>query len=379
MDFTYLPALSPGALTTEEEGLWAAHWMDSRLPPEMQHFHLLASYGLWKDKDLPPVWTHRGFVFGDSGGFSVVSAGANVDPERALLWQIRNCHAGVILDIPPYDFGGKSQFTGSSADRWHECIKRTIGNVQRALPLYNAYLSEKSGFLPPAELFAWYGVVQGEDYSQLEEWYEAVAAVYPFNFNFEGWAMAPKPCNDTPTVVRFLRLVKEKKIRRVHVLQTAAAGAVAVMVAFAKMAGVESLTHDSASVHINTANRNIFYRRPGTLDGVWLGLNGVHHEGWPAVFKYTGKYCKCYACQAVQYDWKKGKEIAERDYRHRLLLHNFLAMRELEKAIHAAVEIDPEKVVREVAKDRTGQLLREFGGHSQKPKALQSVSILDRV
>jgi hypothetical protein len=344
--------------------------MDSRLAPELQHHSYLASYGLWKGKRLPWPIREGSFIFGDSGGFSVVASGAKLDPRQVLAWQMKYCTAGVILDIPPYRFGGKSQFVGSAADAWDESIQRTVGNVQRAAPLYVQHLKE--GTLSP---FWWYGAVQGESYTQLEEWYTRVAEVYPFGqAGNEGWALAPKPCNDIPTVVRFMRLAREKQMKRIHVLQTASPQTVGVMMALAKLGGVEWVTHDSASIHINTANRNAF------LDnGSWWGSwgNNAHRAGWNALFSLLTTNCDCVACSWVREDTFAEKTYTERHYRNRLLLHSFLNIRALEARMHAAVESDAEGFLKVIADTTYGEVLREWEGRPS-PRAVRTVSLLDR-
>lgn len=370
MEYRYLPALSPGSLSGASDDAGPLHWMDARLSDDLRHRALLASYHLWNGKDV----TYRGdgtYVFGDSGGFSIVSAGAVIDPRRVIRWQLRNCTAGVILDIPPFSFGGKSRFTGSAADVWHDSVARTTGNVGLALPFYEEARAE-------GHPFRWWGVVQGETYPQMSQWFDAVSRVYPFTDEGEGWALAPKPCNELVTVTRFMRIARDRKLRRIHMLQTAKPATVGIMLALAALAGVEFVTHDSASTRINAGNRNVFIPRKDRMDGKYTGA--AHRTGWEGVTEFVTTRCSCFSCQLLAAETAVTFARPDAYYLDRITFHNFLATKEVEQNMFREAQRDPMGLIRLLARSAYGAVLREWEtSDSVVVKHRRTVSLFDRL
>lgn len=370
MEYKYLPAIAPGVLQ-EMDGVGPMHWLDTKLPSHLRYGSFLASYHVWRGKSIP--YPREGmYIFGDSGGFSVVSTGASIDPRRSLRWQMRNCTMGVILDIPPFAFGGKSRFTGSAADVWDLSVERTRSNVRAALPEYMK--ARESG-----AAFRWWGVVQGESYAQIEAWYDAVSDLYPFEEEGEGWALAPKPCNDHIRVARYLRLAREKGIKRVHVLQTSKVSAVGVALALAKMAGVEFITNDSATNHINAGNRNAFLPDPDGLGGRWGGA--AHHQGWEGVRTYLLERCSCPSCIYLRVEGDVEIPSPARYYKDRLVYHNFLMLIQVLYRLSAEANKDPDALLRRCAGDDYGVILREFHGEGVRVESSdkKTISVFDRL
>lgn len=353
-------------------GMGPMNWLDPLLSADQKYLSLLASYAVWTGKALP-FDPKEMYVFGDSGGFSVVSTGAPIDPRQSLRWQMRNCTAGVMLDIPPFDFGGNSRFVGSAADVWDLSMKRTLDNVRHALP---EYLVEKRSGHP----FRWWGVVQGESYEQVKEWFLRVSDLYPFDSDGEGWGLAPKPCNEHIRIARYLRLAREYSLKRVHVLQTSMISAVGVAIALASMAGVEFISNDSATVHINAGNRNVFTADKEGLNGRWVG---VHRTGWEGIGDYLGMTCDCFSCQQMRHTrWSVPKEYVTRYYKDRLAYHNFLTLTSTFFNLYKYLESHgADALLREVTGDQYGTIMREFlgEGNAVKSSDKRTISIFDRL
>lgn len=371
MEYLYLPAVAPGTMQ-QMEGAGPMNWVDPSLPADKQYHNVLVSYAVWNGKDIP-FDKQKGYVFGDSGGFSVVSTGASIDPRKSLRWQMRHCTTGVILDIPPFDFGGQARFVGSAADVWARSTERTRNNVLAGLGEYERYRASGGDF-------RWWGVVQGETYAQILGWYNYVRNVYPFNDGGEGWALAPKPCNDHLRIARFFRLVREKKFTRIHVLQTSKVSAVGVAMALAQMSGVEFMTNDSATNHINAGNRNVFLASSDGLSGAWMPA--AHRTGWEGAADFLTSRCECLSCQHLVNHRDLRLDKPTRYYKDRLAYHNFLTLTRVFYNLAEAARSDPKYLLRHCCEGRElGDVMREYHGESHLVRASdkRTVSVLDRL
>ena len=164
MRHLFLPAAGPYVTEAPKSKPFPhpIHWFDKN--SEVYYPAALASHALWRDATLPKV-DQEFYMFGDSGGYTVVTQpDYSTDPEQVIRWQIANCTAGVMLDIPPYRPGSAIQFTGSAAVYWKESLDRSCDNVRRAMKIYEYHL-QAGGLSRPH--FDWWGVVQGEEREQI--------------------------------------------------------------------------------------------------------------------------------------------------------------------------------------------------------------------
>lgn len=342
------------------------HWLrkDGRWG-EVYHGAALISYHYWKDS---PVDFDADVIFGDSGGYSVVTQGAQIDPEEVIRWQCRVCTRGVMLDIPPYRPSSSIQFSGAASQFWDESMVRTKLNVQRALPHYAQYLG--SG----GQRFAWWGVIQGETREQMEEWYHQVAAIYPFEAPEEGWALAPKPSNDLLSNTRYLKFAHDRGLRRVHLLQVTSPRTLGVLFALANLSGeFDLVTFDSASAVRNAVNRGGIRLRELTFDYAKEKREyGAIHEMMLS--------CQCRGCDWYREMVDQEKDLTEfaREYPRRIALHNHLMMVQLFDRLLERAKEDPDGLLRALLKEREyGTILREWGGESQAKTQHVATSLFD--
>ncbi len=175
------------------------------------------------------------FILGDSGGFQLVTLGGSISPEEVIKWQKQNCSAGLILDRPPYHFGGNAQFSGTpTKEFFNECLNIKKNNAKVALK--------------NKENLILYGVIQGETYEQMCQWYEEMHNLEKeLNIEFDAWALSPKPSDNPIKVALFAILSQEYKIKKpMHILQISGGGGILTSAFFRNMIQ-ETVTIDSSS------------------------------------------------------------------------------------------------------------------------------------
>jgi hypothetical protein len=374
MQHEFLPAIVP-YVVDERPWMHPIHYLDPSTP-EIYYGKVLLSYFHWQGFEVK--WKGQGqTIFGDSGGYSVVTGGAQIDPEEVIRWQLANCTRGVMLDIPPYRPSSSIQFTGSAAEWWAESMQRTRLNVERAFRIYSD--AQIAAEMAQQDLgFGWWGCIQGESRDQMQEWYEMVSAIYPFNgwAADEGWALAPKPSTDLLSCTRYLRFAHDHGLRRVHFLQVTSPSVVAVVLGLAELSGeFDLITYDSAS-----AVRNAINRGGVVLDDVdfkYMKQKGNHGEITDLM-----SVCACQACRWYREDLLRKDTVTERfwdaEFTHRIALHNHLIMVEGFQRIGERAQADPEWLIRHAAGKLYGQVMREWEKtHSESKSQLQSRSIFD--
>lgn len=257
----FLPVWSSGILNR----VW--RWVPKTRPPTwfddkpIGYPHGLFSYVDWrsyKDALIFPKGTH---IFGDSGGFTLISKPNEVlDPVEVLQWQMATCSVGAILDRPPRRTTrtviGANQTDAEGSGRvhtveyrdWQECLRFTIRNIERALPTYLNGLEKGSDY-------RWWGVLHGNNEDEAREWYAALTAIYPFDGPGEGWAVYPGPQAHPFTVARTMRILQSLGIKRAHFLACTGQDVIATILALGPKAGLEFVTFDSMSFAVAAINR----------------------------------------------------------------------------------------------------------------------------
>lgn len=370
MEHLLIPAVVPYVFWHHEvAGMrLPTYWLDPTFP-EIYYPAVLLSATYWRA--LKDVATIKSFgpgcvVFGDSGGYSVVTKDEPIDPEVVIRWQIAHCTRGVTLDIPPYRSTGGSQFGGTASEYWKNSIKRTRLNVKRSLPYY---LDDKGGF-------RWWGVIQGETNDQMEEWYDTLTTLYPFDKEGEGWALAPKPSIDLFTVVRHLRFAHQKGLRNVHLLQVTSARLVGAVLALSEMAGtIDLVTYDSASAALCAINRNAI-----TPDSDGWGMKFIRQQGMEGIVEDFIMACTCQYCQWFQ---EYRHLVDNRAYTHYLVGHNHEEMVRCFDRVYEFATSDPVKCLKWATKDSHtyGKVLRVWdGSHDPGVKSqVRGVSLKARI
>lgn len=349
------------------------HWLDPEYP-DLYYPYALFSYHFWTNKEAIRKMASIGMhgegpgdkvVFGDSGGYSVVTKGAVIDPEEALKWQLRYCQRGVMLDIPPYSRDSKIQFTGSAEGFWRDSITTAAENVRRALPHYLRAREAGSDF-------RWWGVIQGETREQMLEWYTVISDIYPFNEEGEGWALAPKPSTDLPAVVRHLKFAHDHGIRNIHLLQVTSVKVMAVVFALAQMeGGFDLITYDSATAVRCAINRNAVIP-----DDINLGIWYIKQKGMEGVVQDFMMECPCQYCV-----WFRENQhcMDNRAYTHYLVAHNHLEMLKSFNRIWEVAHDDPQLLLNWVFGSRPSELLTEWErGEMMRKAQMKNAGMLRR-
>lgn len=334
-----------------------SHFLNAVTPPVAMAFQgrrdplgaydaFLASYYHWRGRDV--IRRPGQFIVGDSGGYSVATQGAVLDPEEVIRWQIANTDVGYILDKPPFR-EASPRASGRPADYWAHSLDYTVLNVRQALRLYD----------PGRTAFRWWGIVQGETPEEQEEWFHAVSDVYQFIGEGEGWAMRPHPNNDLGAVARCVNFAETNGIRNLHLLQTTSARSVSILLGLAEFASLNIVTFDSASPTY-WATRNRCLIRPRDLPVFRLHpISELSRYGQTQVRDYMlGGECDCQGCTWYRED---GLAAAGRSYAHYMAHHNHCLMQDNFKAIAEAALDDPERLIREAIGPRAaGAVFRVY-------------------
>lgn len=353
------------------------HWLDK--DTSVFYPYALGSYALWRDQRHFPFSRDDVTIFGDSGGYTLVTQSATmIDPTEVIHWQIENCTRGVILDVPPYRPNSAIQFRGAAGEYWTESILATESNVRRAEPIYreakygapvslDAPFNRVIAINPEDQKFSWWGVVQGENRDQMEEWHARIAAIYPFNNPGEGWALAPKPSTDLLSCTRYMRFAHDKGLRNVHLLQVTAEKTVGLILALAAISGqFDLVTYDSASALRCAINRSAI-----VPEGIGMGyIKEVSADGDNTVLNFM-RGCTCQACQWLRED----EPLSNAEYPHYILLHNHLIMLASFELMFKVAQLDPDRLLRWATKDSGlyGAVLQEWDRSISRPKAQSRV------
>lgn len=388
MRHEFLPAVGPYVTENPAGRTWRhpIHWFNPA-NPSIYYPYALCSYALWDGKDIPFLHDQM-TMFGDSGGYTLVTQpNTFLDPTEVIRWQLRNCTRGVMLDVPPYRPGSEIQFRGAASEYWEESLKRSIQNVRRALPYYKE--AREKG-----HRFRWWGVVQGEERAQMEEWNYKIAMEYGFGrIEGEGWALAPKPSTDLLSCTRYMRFAHDKQIKNVHLLQVTAESTVALILALGKISGqFELITYDSASAVRCAINRSAVipdgmgcsYIKEARKAGIGEECKDCHQEGFTCTCLDTErtveKYMLTCPCQACQWFREIYPTVTNAEYPHYILVHNHIAMKETFDRIWKEVQIDADRVLRWACGDQYGDVLREWDKSLSRPKSqAKAVSLFDRI
>lgn len=315
MRWAYLPAMLPTTVA-DRWGLGPLNWVDPRLKGTAGwHPYALISYHYWRTERFrfdPEV-----YVFGDSGGYSVMSIGASIDPVMLILWQIENCTVGAILDHPPF-----AVRKGGRSPRWEAALAETVQNVRQALPYYLRALDE-------GEPFRWWGVIHGDTRQQQEEWHGRIAEVYPFTEEGEGWAIKPRPANPA-TITRSVWVARDLGVRRLHFFTIGGLDCARTLFQVGLKAGIEFATFDSTTPITNGINRQIFCPDPDRLRWTILdgrGSDSGRMQDMRDGHDYLLETCRCRSCSILRRATEEAPErIDDEHWKYRIIFHNVLVM-----------------------------------------------------
>lgn len=359
MDQVYLPAILPTTLR-ERWGLRPICWMDPELRGTDAYYpYGLLSYYHWEASRL--AFEPDTHLFGDSGGYSVATLNARISAVESLRWQLRFCQVGVLLDVPPYVSTGSSVLGGSASSNWGPALRKTLENLEVALPLYLD--ARKAG-----SSFRWWGVVHGETWEQMDEWYGRVSEIYPFTSEGEGWAVKPHPANNAQAVARCLGFIRKHGIKRAHFLQMTGLPAASILFALGPEAGLEYATYDSATPSFMGINRTIILpTRDGTA---FHNLSEKFRESGETFARDAMRdWCGCPSCTFLREDLSDHPELGDDGeyWKYRMIFHNTLSLVDILRRRKDMIDEDPKKVLQEILgrdgeRDLYGSVLRAFDG-----------------
>jgi hypothetical protein len=308
----FCPALSPQFRRSCDRLKVADCISDTRRGTPAYYPHALLSHYHWRRTPVPPAWREDGFIFGDSGGYSIRTKGAVIDPVEALQWQAATCTVGCVVDVPTRD-----QYDDPC---WDRALRQTAAHTRAAL---TSYQSLANG----GDAFRWWGVLHGQFGGQVAQWWNTIASIYPFSEQGEGWAFRPEPTITHVTVAHTLGLIRRHRVRRAHFFAATSPKVVATLAVLAEDAGLEFVSFDSASAGIAAANRIMMLRASDGLS--WTQLKersqrgDTHADRW-RVREYLWERCSCVSCAELRAASAGIKAVGDGLWACRLFLHNLL-------------------------------------------------------
>ncbi len=289
-------------------------------------------------------------ILGDSGGFQAVTLGGDLNAKEVIKWQLSNCDAGLILDRPPYEFNNTAQFSGTPTEEFfNKCLQITYDNAKIAL-LYNNESYENHSDKP----IRLYGVIQGETWQQMINWYKRMHELeIETKYEFNAWAMSPKPSYDPIKIAMFGIIALEYKLNKpIHILQVSGKGGIFIGALIRKLTG-QPVTIDSSTWGVSA--------RYGTaidplnipdLTPVGQKLNTDNMSGW---------FCDCPICSKLKINVEK---IGEK-YTHYLNVHNLYQLAKITKYFDFMIQNKNEDIIliaRRISKDceTAAQMLLDY-------------------
>ncbi len=351
MKQNYLPAILPTTLH-DKWRMGPMNWLDPGAKETGAYYpNILISFYHWRSSRFD--FDDDVYIFGDSGGYSVATLGAEIDPIEVMWWQIKNCTAGCLLDVPPFVSVGAAVLGGNASSNWKEALRVTIENTKRALPVYLDALDR-------GESFRWWGVVHGETDSQLEEWYARISEIYPFDHPGEGWALKPHPANNPISVARLIRFAAATGIKRAHFLQMTGLSALTTLFALGPRSGLEYASFDSAAASFSGINRTVFVP---SANGLFIKpITEKFREGETFAQEIL-RECPCRSCQWLREELENVEEVDYSEYwKYRMIFHNTLIAIQTYENIEKACQEDYLQALKQKLKHRFGPVMRALEG-----------------
>ena len=338
MRHLFLPAFLPTNLSNHW-GLSPLNWLDPRLRGSACYYpNMLLSYHHWRTERRLQLDGSQ-FLFGDSGGFSVATQAVFLNARNVIQWQLRHCEVGPILDDPPAKIAGVPRLENDAASNWEKSIRLTVLNTKRALPYYLKALANGSRF-------RWWGVVHGENYKQLKQWYGKIFEVYPFTNPGEGWAFKAFPPTSPSGTARCLRFIESHNIQQAHFFRNGGIEAVTTLLCLGPEAGLDFVSYDASTPIKHGINRRLMIPSSDFLS--WKIRNEKFRDlGETFARDYMKDECPCSSCQWLREDLKECPDIEDEYFKYRMSFHNLLIAVKVFDALFEASKQDPRGLLRE--------------------------------
>jgi tRNA-guanine family transglycosylase len=251
----YVPALLSGIEFQVKKGLYDkkylwqgfdGSWFTDRAI--YQHDHVLTSYyysGKITDYRKTLGINETKTLWADSGGFSLATKGAKIDPRNVLRWQELNSNIAFTLDYPPVAVSGGNQTSSGSFN--YISLKMLTEHAIKTARNNEIFAAERTN---PNLLI--YNVIHGNRLSYMEEWWK-----YNGHFSFEGYATGTKPTGDALYQAFNIAFLHSKGVRsRIHLLGVSG---IRVLPALAYLSQyVECISFDSTSYGRGALNKTYF-------------------------------------------------------------------------------------------------------------------------
>jgi tRNA-guanine family transglycosylase len=287
----YVPALLSGMefqvrkARTDSDYLWKGYdggWFTDK--SMYLHDHVLTSYYYSKkikDYRAELAITDTTKLWADSGGFSLATKGASIDPRTVIEWQNDNADCAFTLDLPPIEVAGGNQTSSGS----FEYI--SLGKLKSAA-ITTAHNNDVFFKLRRPDLKI-YNVIHGNRLSYMNEWWK-----YNGHFDFEGYATGSKPAGDALYQAFNIAFLHSKGARsHIHLLGVSG---IRVLPAVAYMARyIDWLSFDSTSYGRGALNRT--YMIPDKLNE---HISFAIKDYEPGSVRREDLTCECPVCQKIE-------------------------------------------------------------------------------
>ncbi len=217
------------------------NWWEKESPFRYDAALISAAYGMdfWDFREKFNI-PKKVLLVGDSGGFQLLTGKKEyVEPVKILKWQENNVDIGITLDSPPVD---PQSF--KSVSTWEEFVERTKMSVR----YYS--IMEKNKSSVEIEIMK---VLHGSNLKELSYFYKNIK-----DFNFEGYALAPKPSDDPFSVALHAAFIYEmEEPKNVHILWGTGFRIVPVTVYVGRL--FKRLTFDSSTYSLVGSSFRYYY------------------------------------------------------------------------------------------------------------------------
>jgi queuine/archaeosine tRNA-ribosyltransferase len=321
----------------------AAWWIEDALVPYNKS---LVSYGLVHDTidfrrkyKIPPGH----ILIGDSGGFQNATLKKGFSPKSVIRWQEVNCDIGFILDHPPYKKVGTSRLR-YNPDIFDSCLERTYYNTEEAFK----YRERDDFYL--------YGVMQGINYETTHEWVTKLS-----DFDFDGWAVAPKPSNDPMRVAAYGTYALQYGLP-IHFFQCISIDVLPILIHLLKYANY-NITFDNSYWAYGSEIMHYYY--------YWKNITRAKFDITDRAPKKLSKLpCKCPVCEHVNNMLHDNSGIQKHNY-----IYKSREMREV-RAIHSLHWYLQEIYTYQILSEDS-EVFREYVRLFNRPETLDAINAID--
>ncbi len=186
-------------------------------------------------------------LWADSGGYSVFTQGAKINPIEVLRWQEKNSNVAFTLDVPPASsenvgrvYPGKVQY--HVLDEFEKCAEQTRKNT--------LFFQENRN----SDKLKIYNIVQGYNKQSLELWWDYVTN----GIKLDGFGTGTKPTSNTLMQALCLMFLYSKGVREnVHLLGVSGITVIPLLVWVSQY--IKKVTFDSTSYGYGSRTRAYMY------------------------------------------------------------------------------------------------------------------------